>query len=143
MKDSKEGEVIISDVNTLVFKEMLRFIYTGSARADAVDLSELFGIAHRYNVKGLQQFCASKLAASLSAENVAERLVLATTFNQESLEEQCLSFINAHLSEVLKTNGFDQLTKTCPQVLASILKAQINPTDKEKEKKKSGRIGRE
>jgi len=138
MKDSKDGEVIISDVKTPVFKELLRFVYTGACCTDEVDLSELFGIAHRYNVKSLQLFCAQKMAASLASENVAERLLLAHTYSQNLLKERCLVYITSHLSEVLETSGYEQLTETCPQLLAAILESQVPPEKKNKRKNMDG-----
>jgi len=137
MKEARDGEVELKDVEPKIFREMLRFIYTGKCSVERVDPTALFGLAHRYEVASLQALCAAKMSSSITANNVAERLVLAQTYDQVALKERCLAFINSHLPEVIATRGFTQLTKKCPELLASVLIAQVPPDRRKRPREES------
>jgi len=135
MKDSIEGTVRIPDVSKKIFCELLRYIYSDYVQWRDIDISELYSISHRYNVKGLQQLCATKLYSSLTTENVSERLQLGYTYSDPTLKENCRQYINGHLTEVINTEGYQILKKQCPEAVVSVLEAQI-PKENRKRKYK-------
>ncbi|CRL03929.1 CLUMA_CG017050, isoform A [Clunio marinus] len=64
---SKCQEII--DVHPEVFKEMLRFIYTGNVEDLNNNAEELLAVADRYHVTDLQKLCKIYLMSNLSEEN--------------------------------------------------------------------------
>ncbi len=53
-----------------------------------------------YLLPGLQRACGQVLANRLSIHNVLTQLRLARFFNLQQLENQCASFIAAHIEKV-------------------------------------------
>lgn len=83
VKESKEGCLVVHDIDPTVFKELLRFIYTGQievtdeSRADM--LMQLYKAADKYDVKELIQYCEKRMLNTVSVDNVMEMYDLTTS----------------------------------------------------------------
>ena len=62
--------------------------------------------------------CEQALCQSLTAENACATLMLADMHSAEQLKEQAVHFINLHANDVAKTEGWKQLEKDRPLLLA-------------------------
>ncbi|XP_024619881.1 speckle-type POZ protein-like isoform X5 [Neophocaena asiaeorientalis asiaeorientalis] len=94
MEESKKNRVEINDVDPEVFKEMMRFIYTGKAPNLDKMADNLLAAADKYALERLKVMCEEALCNNLSVENVADTLVLADLHSAEQLKAQAIDFIN-------------------------------------------------
>ncbi|NXG52197.1 SPOPL protein, partial [Psilopogon haemacephalus] len=94
MEESKKNRVEIDDVDPEVFKEMMRFIYTGKAPNLESMADNLLAAADKYALERLKVMCEEALCSNLSVENVADILILADLHSAEQLKAQAIDFIN-------------------------------------------------
>lgn len=100
MQESKENTVKITDIRPEVFREALRFIYTGSAEKIELLADELLIAAEKYALDNLKRMCEDHLAMVLTVELSTEMLRLADTYNANQLKQQTIDFISANLKEM-------------------------------------------
>ncbi len=87
----------ISDVDHEVFREMLRFIYTGKAANLERMADDLLAAADKYALERLKVMCEEALCTNLSTENSAEVLILADLHSADQLKAQAIDFINTYV----------------------------------------------
>ncbi|NWX81569.1 SPOPL protein, partial [Nothoprocta ornata] len=100
MEESKKNRVEINDVDPEVFKEMMRFIYTGKAPNLEKMADNLLAAADKYALERLKVMCEEALCSNLSVENVADILILADLHSAEQLKAQAIDFINRQVKSV-------------------------------------------
>lgn len=101
----------MNDVDPEVFKELLRFIYTGLV----VDLESmvfgLYELAYKYNIPLLLSKCEKCLSNSLTIETVIYILQLANKHKSKNLKDQCIKYIDEKFEDVKKTEPFKTLDR--------------------------------
>ncbi|RLN16536.1 hypothetical protein C2845_PM02G13420 [Panicum miliaceum] len=126
----KEGAAIGDPVRVdgmlpQVFKALLHFVYTDSLprMEEAVMAQHLLEAADRYDMQRLKLICEDKLCRHLDVSTAAATLVLAELHHCRGLKEACIDFlISRHvLEEVMATDGFEHLVKTCPALVKEIM----------------------
>lgn len=142
----EEGRTVsaihISDMETQVFRALLKFIYTDSlpkAEIGAMGEEESEGdegevkqvtwhqqllvAADRYDLQRLKLMCEEKLYEHMNVRTVATILATAEQHHRRWLKEACLDFLKspANLQQVLAADGLDHITRTCPYVLIELL----------------------
>ncbi|KAL9351744.1 hypothetical protein Peur_054424 [Populus x canadensis] len=134
--DPKMDKVAVKDVDPLIFKAMLLFIYTDklpdvheitgstSMCTSTNMVQHLLAVSDLYNLDRLKLLCESKLCEELSAETVATTLALAEQHQCTQLKAICLKFAAnpANLGEVMQSEGFRHLEESCPSMLCELLK---------------------
>lgn len=90
---------------------MIRYIYTDDVDLLKQDVLGIIKASHKYCVPGLTDKCAEYLVNSVSMYNACELLESATLYGVESLQYQCLAFIDCYTREVIKTDGFLTLSR--------------------------------
>merc|ERR1711915_923941 len=86
MKEAEENVVKVSDVEPIIFKEMLKFLYGGVPPNFSHDVTpDLLVVAEKYGLDDLKEFCEAQLSANLNEGNVVEYLLLAYSQNCSSL----------------------------------------------------------
>ncbi|KAJ6983055.1 hypothetical protein NC653_026006 [Populus alba x Populus x berolinensis] len=102
--DPKMDKVAVKDVDPLIFKAMLLFIYTDklpdvheitgstSMCTSTNMVQHLLAVSDLYNLDRLKLLCESKLCEELSAETVAITLALAEQHQCVQLKAICLKF---------------------------------------------------
>jgi len=108
----KEAEQVgavmsISDVDTCVLKEMLRFLYTGSVQEHALPAMALplFELGNKYEVEGLQALAQQSLVKSLDVENAINVIVVADQHSAGELKGSVTTFICKHWDAVMATEA--------------------------------------
>ena len=94
-------------------------------KAASSDTAQLLAAADRFQLSGLVQLCAGRLAKTLTADNLAARIMLADKHHAPALLQHCLDFIRAdpaRLTNVMTTPEFQQLDKpSLHALLANVL----------------------
>ncbi|CAN6213276.1 unnamed protein product [Urochloa humidicola] len=116
--------ITIEDMQPVVFKELLNFIYTDSlpsldylnadGRTDMI--CHLLVAADRYGMERLSLMCQSILCENLSVQTVATTFALADQHQCDMLKDACLEFISCStaIDAVKRTQGYMNLKRTCP-----------------------------
>ena len=117
----KEGQtktVKIDDIDPSVFKEMLRYLYTGKApKLDEDAMTEpLFLAADKYQIEALKDLCEHSLIAKLNVQTVVHYLVVAHLYTAPQLLEASLKFLVSRKMEVWPRSEWKELMKTYPDL---------------------------
>ena len=117
-KEGATKEVKIDDIDPLVFKEMLRYLYTGKApKLEEDEMTEpLFLAADKYQIEALKDLCEQSLISKLNLENVVVYLVLAHLHSAPQLLEASLMFLEEHKKEVWTRPEWKQMIKSYPDL---------------------------
>ncbi|KAF8689702.1 hypothetical protein HU200_041698 [Digitaria exilis] len=127
--DKRNQSIVVEDMEPLVFKALIRFIYTDSLPAmDDLDAGEyeamvkhLLVAADRYGMERMKLMCESILCGWLSVDRVASTLVLADQHHCSQLQDACVRFINVsnRMDDVAASEGYQHLKRACqtPQAL--------------------------
>ncbi|XP_020107383.1 BTB/POZ and MATH domain-containing protein 1-like [Ananas comosus] len=133
MKENRMRRIKIDDMEAVVFKGLLHFIYSDSlpplmeelAKESAVLMAQhLLAAADRYGLERLRLICESKLSQQVDAGTVATTLALAEQHHCRNLKAICLNFIDSPevFIAVMRTDGFEHLKTSCPALLENLLK---------------------
>ncbi|PAN34180.1 hypothetical protein PAHAL_6G074300 [Panicum hallii] len=124
--------VPVEDMQPVVFKALLNFIYTDALPDSFDDLDEedysevikhLLAAADIYAMDRLKLLCGSILVKHLRVETVATTLAIADQHNCESLKQICIEFMASSdkMDAVVATQGYANLKRTCPSILVDVL----------------------
>eukprot|EP00750_Incisomonas_marina_P032204 INCI8950.1.p1 GENE.INCI8950.1~~INCI8950.1.p1 ORF type:complete len:571 (-),score=71.91 INCI8950.1:3318-5030(-) len=115
------GKVTVTGVQAGIFDEVIHYIYCGRCSFEHLEL--LLAVADRFCLVDLAEQCAVRLLASVTVDNVCDRLVLAHDHSAERLRKGCLAFINANAESVLNSVGYCRLRQARPDLPATILES--------------------
>lgn len=134
----QSNEVVITDMEPMVFKAMLHYIYrdtlpdeeptspnssSSSSSSTTETLTErLLAVAHLYGLRRLRLLCESKLCRSITVNTVATTLALADSYHATDLKGACLKFAAENLAGVMRSKGFEYLKEKCPLLQSELLK---------------------
>ncbi|RLN42028.1 BTB/POZ and MATH domain-containing protein 1-like [Panicum miliaceum] len=127
--DGSTIAVRIEDMEAQDFEALLRYMYTdslpemGEQGEAAAMLPDLVAAANRYGMERLRLLCEDRLRGLVDARTVAVILAFAAEHHCHGLKEACLRFLGdpENLREVVKTNGLEHLSKSCPSVLVDLV----------------------
>lgn len=95
MEEAKQGWANVPDFDSIVMKEVLRFIYCNEVRdLNKIDYDLIFA-AEKYQLDELKEICIDSMIAQLSSENVLKFAVIADHISKASkLFNSCVDWIN-------------------------------------------------
>ena len=117
-REKNEGRVKVEDADVDAFKALLNYMYTGKINLNEMTeerLADIFGLAHRYNVKDLVTAMCEHFCGSLTVKNTIGRLELADRFQLDDLEKAAVDFIDQNATAVLKDSALLSLSEVCLQ----------------------------
>ncbi|CAL4924947.1 unnamed protein product [Urochloa decumbens] len=134
-KESGATAVIIrvDDMEPQVFEALLYFVYnddllpeTEKERERRISISmcqHLLVAADRYGLERLKLLCEEKLCGYIDVGTVVIILTLADQHRCKGLKKACLGFLGwpANLREVMATEEFDHLSKSCPSIMKELI----------------------
>ncbi|CAL4917832.1 unnamed protein product [Urochloa decumbens] len=120
--------IVIEDMEAQDFEALLRYMYTDSLpemeRGEAAAmLPDLAAAANRYGMERLRLLCEERLREFVDVRTVAVMLAFAGEHRCHGLKEACLRFLGdpGNLREVVKMNGLQHLSRSCPSVLEDLI----------------------
>ena len=118
--------VRVEDMEAQDFEAFLHYVYTDSLLPDvdaAAMLPDLVAAANRYKMERLRLVCEDKLCGFVNVRTVAAMLAFAGEHHCHGLKEACLRFLEdpGNLREVVKVNGLEHLTESCPSILKDLI----------------------
>ena len=125
MLEKVEGSVIIEDIDKKVFKEVLRYIYTGQALNLEETVFGLLSAADKYDLNELMTLGANYLCNHLTSKNVSDVLILADAHCSGKLKAVAIKFINTHAESVIVTSGYQSLLNDHLHLIADCYQALL------------------
>ncbi|PWA72660.1 BTB/POZ/MATH-domains containing protein [Artemisia annua] len=121
-------EVELMDIEPLVFKAMLFFIYSDKLPDSQVSMGSMSNMiqhllvaADRFGLDRLKHLCEAKFCEELNVDVVATTLSFAHDHHCSQLKTFCLNFATANLRAVMQTEGYKYVKQTCPLLLSELL----------------------
>lgn len=112
MAEGKTGQVKIQDIDCAVFKQFLRYIYTGVLPELTVYTAlQIYEAADKYAVSPLKKQCASFLVEHLSLENACEILIISDRHSDSDFKKDVMKYV---IEEKIPFEG-ETLTKFCKE----------------------------
>ncbi|XP_051867732.1 BTB/POZ domain-containing protein 19-like isoform X1 [Pristis pectinata] len=126
--DTKEADIpfVLSDVQPDVFLAVIEFLYTNSVMLSSEMALDVLTSAVEYGLDDLQKLCVDYISSTLTVESACEALQAAVTYRQTDMKDKCLTFIQSHTKNIVKTQGFHELSD--PAMLA-ILQSDLLTID--------------
>ncbi|XP_057319022.1 speckle-type POZ protein B-like [Microplitis mediator] len=121
MKEKRDSEVTIPDIDPEIFNKLLEFIYTDKITNLDADAAYLLEAADKYQLLNLKSLCEESLSKSVRIDNAIELMVLADMHNANQFLEFIFKFIIKNSKDVIKTLEYGQLEKTRPLLLLKLI----------------------
>ncbi|KAI3454319.1 hypothetical protein Pfo_010982 [Paulownia fortunei] len=134
-------EIVIPDMESRIFKAMLRFIYTGTLpeeEQEAVSdsgsimlksfMGKMLAAADQFELKRLKKICESHILERVSEESVAYLLHLADLCHATELKAACLRFAAENQDAVMESDGCEYLKEICPSLFLELAGYKENPS---------------
>ncbi|XP_057318520.1 speckle-type POZ protein B-like [Microplitis mediator] len=122
MKEKRDSEVAIPDIEPEIFNKMLKFIYTDEI--DNLD-ADLLEAADKYQLLKLKSLCEESLSKTASINNAIDLMILADLHNSNQLLEYMLEFIVKNIGDVIATSEYKILEETKPALVSKLMKRLV------------------
>jgi speckle-type POZ protein len=129
MKENKNGEVIISDLDFSTVNDMVRYIYSGRVEDIANKAAALISAADKYDLKDLKSLSERSLVESLGVEQVLDILILADLHKATHLREKAVQFLLSHKTDIFAQVDWKKKMKPYPDLLMEVLEASADKTE--------------
>lgn len=120
MKESRESEITIPDIEPHIFKKILYSIYTDEVTELDENAEDLLEAADRFQLLSLKEMCEKSLCNSVTIERAITILTLAERHNAKQLIDFVADFIINNGDKVVETPEYNIMEESHP-LLASIL----------------------
>ena len=129
MKEQYESVVEIEDIQPIVFREVLRYMYTGEIESTEIvceHVCELMVAADKYGLEGLQIICENTLYEIIKVRNAMHILVVANKLGISHLKKKVLKFIKSNLADVMKSPSWDGVLESHVDLATEIMQLHIS-----------------
>ncbi|XP_057318507.1 speckle-type POZ protein B-like isoform X2 [Microplitis mediator] len=121
MKEKKDSEVDIPDIDPEIFNKMLQFIYTDEINNLDIDAVYLLEAADKYQLLNLKSLCEESLPKSVRIDNAIKLMILADLHNANQLFEYVLELILQNIEDVIDTPEYKILEESNPLFLTKLI----------------------
>ena len=120
MKESRKGEIVISNIPYEAFYALLEYLYTGQLFASPSEYIHILQAADLYQLGHLKRMCERKLERFVDVGNAAYVLQTADKFKAPLLKKYCLTFIAKNMADVQNSEAYQMLE---PEFHSEIMKS--------------------
>jgi hypothetical protein len=108
MAERNTNQIVIDDCDPHTVRVFTEYLYTDRlpAHFTADTLSQLLGMARKYQVEPLERDCVAAIIRQLNVDNVLEVLELATLYDVHELRQAALLHLARRSDDVVFTNSF-------------------------------------
>ena len=121
---SERCVIAVTDMEPDVFRQLLRYLYTGRCDAGALAAmpDHLLDASAKHAVKHLQEVSASAMQLKLSVENVCDYFALAHAHGLDELKDACAELMDKNMTEISQSDGFKRLLVERPPLAGEMYK---------------------
>ena len=112
--------VHIDDMEPDVFKEMLRYLYTGKVPQLEQMTESLFVAADRFQIQGLKDLCAEQLIQQLDLNNAVRYLVLGHLHSVPQLLEASLQCLEKNKKKLWSRTDWENFAQSYPELFYQV-----------------------
>ncbi|KAL9888482.1 protein roadkill-like [Glossina fuscipes] len=123
MEETQTNRINITDVDYIVLKEMLTYMYTGEVPNLSNNALHLLEAADKYGLESLKTLCQNALYVNPSIENAAETLVRADLHKADQLKAKTIAYIKTYFHEVASTQGWQQMLTSDLRLAEEVMRA--------------------
>ena len=106
MKEAREGEIYIEDVDEGTLAAMINFIYTGDLSGDNLNVQMVANMADKYNMPAfMDMLCFKMKSEDIRSEFIADLLISADRHDSKDLKNVALDKLRAN-REIINDKGF-------------------------------------
>jgi len=124
MKEKLSGSVEVKNMDTKVFEDMLKYIYSGEAPNIDDHSEELFAAADQYQLEKLKEMCEVKLFSKLDVANCIDLLVLGDLHHASTLKTAALKFVSQNITQIDSSDWEPKLV-AYPTLMAQVFKMTL------------------
>lgn len=117
---SEYAPLVLPDVHPNVFLTVLEFIYSNSCSLVQSSVVDVLASAIEYGLDGLADCCSEFITKGLNVESACQSIQAAIAYNQNTLRDDCMDFIEANTAAVFRSSHFAELSH---ETLAYILQS--------------------
>ena len=128
MLERQKREFVIDDIDAVVFKEIIHYMYGGSARAiyadseSASDIAEgLLVAADKLAMDDLKATAEERLCCDVNVNNSCRRAALAAQLNAPRLRQCCVDAIASFYAYISTNADYDKLVRGFPEVIQEVV----------------------
>ncbi|KAL5286789.1 SPOPL.2 family protein [Megaselia abdita] len=111
----------IPDLSYDAVVEFLRYIYTGQVENIDNISQDLLLASIKYGMEGLKPICFENIISKMDVANGADVLVFAHENKLQELKKAALDYFKKHSKAIMKTDGFEHLKISHPQLVLNDL----------------------
>lgn len=104
------GVVELDEIGATAMEKVLEFIYTGEVEIDVVNAQDLVVVADYLNIPALKLNASAVLERSINVSNCLTLQHFSSKYDCVRLKESCAFFINQNFSQVVKSEGFGDIS---------------------------------
>ena len=106
MKEAREGDIYIEEVDEVTLASMINFIYTGDLAGDNLDVQMVANMADKYDMPAfMDMLCFKMKTEDIPSEFIADLLISADRHDSKDLKNVALDKIRAD-REIINDKGF-------------------------------------
>jgi speckle-type POZ protein len=121
MTEARSKRVRIPDMEPVVGRQMLQYMYTGSLEElGQCGKSELLAAADKYCLLELKKYCEAELCREVQVTTALKLLVIADRHDAAELKSTCVKVILERSQEVVKQTGWREILQPYPRLLADM-----------------------
>lgn len=122
MEENKNNTIAIPDIEVIVLKDLVEFLYTGNLRSDDFEtVYALYYAADKYDVSSLRETCAGELLSQMNLKNACRVLSLANRHSNVQLKKSVMDFIQFNFDEIVNTKPWDEFLQTDTKLAAEVM----------------------
>ncbi|KAI9562785.1 hypothetical protein GHT06_010240 [Daphnia sinensis] len=132
MQEAKTGKVVINDIKSDIFKELLHYVYMGRTKSllTADTVQQLFVAVDKYDIADLRNECVDYLLSNIESKNAISIMVWADLHSVDNVKKAALDIVVRNVKEIYLTEEWEWLAKNYPElnVLVTLKKQKKNLT---------------
>jgi len=106
LMESRQGEIVMQDINENVFKSIIDYFYCGKIEIDDSNVQDLISISGLLQLRRIQEACCEFLKRQINTNNCLGIAAFADVHSCIDLASTAESFARSHFSEVVQTEEF-------------------------------------
>lgn len=117
----------ISDINSKIMREVLRWIYCKKITDITSDFALLVKVANAYHITDLKEKCFNSLQDRLNPANIKSVLKLAAFYKDSALKSMAISYVKFEYEEVSKHPSYQEIDgETLREIIDSLVKSSFD-----------------